>query len=271
MTSVPILGTINHAQAANGSNLVVLNKPKSAVSEAFRSIRTNLQYLASDADNRVVVITSTVSGEGKTFFSMNMAAILAISDKKVLLMGLDLRKPKIHEDFAVPSDIGISKVLIGKATAEEVIFKTKIDNLHVLPAGPVPPNPSELIMGERMKTLMDHLRTRYDYIIIDTPPIGLVTDALLAMKYADINIFILRQKKSKKEYIDTVNKLHTDGTVKNLAIVLNDLRLSRSYGGYYGGYRYGGYGYGYGYYEEESKGRSMVSKIRNLFGMSIQK
>jgi Mrp family chromosome partitioning ATPase len=126
-------------------------------------------------------------------------------------------------------------------------------------------------MGERMKTLMDHLRTRYDYIIIDTPPIGLVTDALLAMKYADINIFILRQKKSKKEYIDTVNKLHTDGTVKNLAIVLNDLRLSRSYGGYYGGYRYGGYGYGYGYYEEESKGRSMVSKIRNLFGMSIQK
>jgi capsular exopolysaccharide synthesis family protein len=269
MTPVPVLGTVNHAQQANHSNLVVLNKPKSAVSEAFRSIRTNLQYLASEADNRVVVVTSTISGEGKTFFSMNMAAILAISDKKVLLMGLDLRKPKIHEDFQVPSDTGISKVLIGKAKAEEVIFKTKIENLDVLPAGPVPPNPSELIMGDRMKHLMEYLRTRYDYIIIDTPPIGLVTDALLAMKYADINLFILRQKKSKREYIETVNKLHTDGTVKNLAIVLNDLRIGRNYGGYYGGYRYGGYGYGY--YEEETKNWSSVSRISHLLGISKKK
>jgi capsular exopolysaccharide synthesis family protein len=264
MTPVPILGSVNHAQQANGGNLIVLNKPKSAVAEAFRSIRTNLQYLASETDNKVVVVTSTVSGEGKTFFSINMASILAISNKKVLLMGLDLRKPKMQEDFKVPSDAGISKILIGKANAEEVIFKTHIENLDVLPAGPIPPNPSELIMGEHMKKLMLHLRARYDYIIIDTPPIGLVTDALLAMRYADINIFILRQRKSKKEFIETVNKLHTDGTVKNLAIVLNDLRLGRSYGGYYGGYRYGGYGYGY--YEEESKDASFLNKMKYVFG-----
>jgi capsular exopolysaccharide synthesis family protein len=263
MTLVPILGTVNHARQGNNSNLVVPHKPKSAVSEAFRSIRTNLQYLAPDAGSKIVVVTSTVSGEGKTFFSVNIAAILALSEKKVLLVGLDLRKPTLHEDFQVPSDAGVSKVLIGKAKAEEVIFKTTIDNLDVLPAGPIPPNPSELIMSERMKDLLEHLRTKYDYIIIDTPPVGLVTDALLAMKYADINIYILRQKKSKREYIETVNKLHTDNSLRNLAIVLNDLRLGRSYGGYYGSYRYGGYGYGY--YEEEDRNHSLTARIRRLF------
>lgn len=265
MTPVPVLGTVNHARQTNSSNLVVSQKPKSAVAEAFRSIRTNLQYLAPEAENKVVVITSTISGEGKTFFSINMAAILAMSDKKVLLIGLDLRKPKIHQDFDVPSDAGISKILIGKAKSEEVIFKTKIVNLDVLPSGAVPPNPSELIMSERMKNLLHELRERYDYIIIDTPPVGLVTDALLVMKYADINIFILRQKKSKREYMETVNKLYTDGTIKNLAIVLNDLRVGRSYGGYYGGYRYGGYGYGYGYYDEEDKRKPLLQRLRSTF------
>ncbi|MDO1448307.1 polysaccharide biosynthesis tyrosine autokinase [Rhodocytophaga aerolata] len=263
LTQVPVLGTINHAHQTNGSSLVVPLKPKSAVAEAFRSIRTNLQYLSSESSSKVVVVTSTISGEGKTFFSVNMAAILAMSDKKVLLMGLDLRKPKIHEDFDVPSEAGISKILIGKASAEEVTFKTKIANLDVLPSGPVPPNPSELIMSERMKNLINELRTKYDYIIIDTPPVGLVTDALLAMQYADINIFILRQRKSKREYIETVNKLYTDNTIKNLAIVLNDLRIGSNYGGYYGGYHYGGYGYGY--YDEENKKTSLISRVRNLF------
>lgn len=263
LTQVPVLGTINHAHQTNSSSLVVPLKPKSAVAEAFRSIRTNLQYLSSESSSKVVVVTSTISGEGKTFFSVNMAAILAMSDKKVLLMGLDLRKPKIHEDFDVPSEAGISKILIGKASAEEVTFKTKIANLDVLPSGPVPPNPSELIMSERMKNLINELRTKYDYIIIDTPPVGLVTDALLAMQYADINIFLLRQRKSKREYIETVNKLYTDNTIKNLAIVLNDLRIGSNYGGYYGGYHYGGYGYGY--YDEENKKTSLISRVRNLF------
>jgi capsular exopolysaccharide synthesis family protein len=263
MTSVPVLGTINHAHQTNSNSLVVPLKPKSAVAEAFRSIRTNLQYLSPESTSKVVVITSTISGEGKTFFSINLAAILAMTDKKVLLMGLDLRKPKIHEDFDVPSEAGISKILIGKATSEEVTFKTKIANLDVLPSGPIPPNPSELIMSERMKNLISELRTKYDYIVIDTPPVGLVTDALLAMQYADINIFILRQRKSKREYIETVNKLYTDNTIKNLAIVLNDLRIGRSYGGYYGGYHYGGYGYGY--YDEENKKSSLIGRLRNLF------
>ncbi len=124
----------------------------------------------------------------------------------MLLIGLDLRKPKVHEELNIPAESGISKVLIGKAKANEVIYKTKIENLDLMPAGPIPPNPSELIMSNHMKNLMEELKAQYDYIIIDTPPIGLVTDALIAMKYADINIYILRQRTSKRVYLDTINK-----------------------------------------------------------------
>jgi capsular exopolysaccharide synthesis family protein len=266
LTVVPVLGTINHARNTYGSNLVVTDKPKSAIAEAFRSIRTNLQYLISVTDHKVVTVTSTISGEGKTFFSLNIAAILAISGKKILLMGLDLRKPKIHQDLGITNDQGMSTLLIGKAKAAQVIIKSKLENLDVLPAGPIPPNPSELIMSDTMKNLMEELRPQYDYIIIDTPPIGLVTDALIAMKYADINIFIVRQKYSKKVFLDTVNKLQTDKSIKNLAIVLNDLRVNKSYG-YYNGYGYK-YGYGYGYYDEESRSSGVLKKISTLFSRS---
>jgi capsular exopolysaccharide synthesis family protein len=195
-----------------------------------------------------------------------MAAILAISGKKVLLMGLDLRKPKLHEELNLPADVGISKLLIGKSTAAEVIFKTKIENLDVLPAGPIPPNPSELIMSDHMKNLLLELRQEYDYIIIDTPPIGLVTDALIAMKYADVSLYVFRQKYSKKVYLETLNKLHSDNSVKNLAIVLNDLRLNKSYGYYNGyGHKYG-YGYGYGYYEEENNNKRLLGRVFSAFG-----
>lgn len=265
LTAVPVLGTISHARNTNASSLVVSGNPKSAVAEAFRSIRTNLQYLASDTETKVVVITSTISGEGKTFFSLNIASILAISEKKVLLIGLDLRKPKIHTELNIPSEVGISKVLIGKAEAKDVIFKTPVANLDVLPAGAIPPNPSELIMSSRMNQLMTELRAQYDYIIIDTPPVGLVTDALLAMKYADVNVYILRQHTSKRAYLEMVNKLYQDKTIKNLAIVLNDLQVNRTYG-YYTGYGYrDGYGYGYGYYEEETRKKSVFSKLIERF------
>ncbi|QHT69241.1 polysaccharide biosynthesis tyrosine autokinase [Rhodocytophaga rosea] len=266
MTLVPVLGTINHARNTYGSNLVVTDKPKSAIAEAFRSIRTNLQYLAIDADYKIVTVTSTISGEGKTFFSLNMAAILAISGKRILLMGLDLRKPKIHQDMGISNEQGMSTVLIGKAKAAQVIIKSKLENLDILPAGPIPPNPSELIMSDTMKNLLEELRPQYDYIIVDTPPIGLVTDALIAMKYADINIFIVRQKYSKKVFLDTVNKLQTDKSIRNLAIVLNDLRINKSYG-YYNGYG-NKYGYGYGYYEEESRSNGVIKKLSTLFSRS---
>ncbi len=247
LTRIPVLGTVSHARGRKSSSLVVNENPKSAVAESFRSIRTNLQFLASRIEHKIVVVTSTVGGEGKTFFSLNIAAIMAASDKKVLLIGLDLRKPKLHLELNIPQDNGITKVLIGKARAAEVIVKSHIENLDIMLAGPIPPNPSELIMSEAMKNLLEELRPRYDYIFIDTPPVGLVTDALIAMTYSDVNIYLLRQKKSKKEFLDTVNKLYQEQNSKNLAIVLNDVK-GRSYG--YGGYGGYGYGYGYGYYEE---------------------
>jgi capsular exopolysaccharide synthesis family protein len=143
--------------------------------------------------------------------------------------------------------VGVTKVLIGKATAEEVIFKTAVEGFDVMPAGAIPPNPSELITSDAMKNLLQELKPNYDYIFLDTPPIGLVTDALVAMAYSDINIYLLRQKKSKRAFLNTINKLYQDQTTKNIAVVLNDVK-ARSYGNSYGY----GYGYGYGYYEEES-------------------
>jgi capsular exopolysaccharide synthesis family protein len=244
---VPLLGTISHARDTKGHSLVVADKPKSAVAESFRSIRTNIQFLATGTNHKVVVVTSTVGGEGKTFFSINVSAILALLGKKVLLIGLDLRKPQLHRELGIPADVGITKVLIGKATPEEVIFKTAVEGLDVMPAGAIPPNPSELITSDAMRNLLQELKPNYDYIFLDTPPIGLVTDALVAMAYSDINIYLLRQKKSKRAFLNTINKLYQDQTTKNIAVVLNDVK-ARSYGNSYGY----GYGYGYGYYEEES-------------------
>ncbi len=244
---VPVLGTVSHARNTKGHSLVVAEKPKSAVAESFRSIRTNLQFLATGTSHKVVVVTSTVGGEGKTFFSINVSAILALLGKRVLLIGLDLRKPQLHRELGIPADVGITKVLIGKATAEEVIFKTTVEGLDIMPAGAIPPNPSELIMSDAMRNLLQELKPSYDYIFLDTPPIGLVTDALVAMAYSDINIYLLRQKKSKRAFLNTINKLHQDQSTKNMAVVLNDVK-ARSYGNSYGY----GYGYGYGYYEEES-------------------
>ncbi len=244
---VPVLGTVSHAHNTKGHSLVVADKPKSAVAESFRSIRTNLQFLASGTSHKVVVVTSTVGGEGKTFFSINVSAILALLGKRVLLIGLDLRKPQLHRELGIPADVGVTKVLIGKATAQEVIFKTAVEGFDVMPAGAIPPNPSELITSDAMKNLLQELKPKYDYIFLDTPPIGLVTDALVAMAYSDINIYLLRQKKSKRAFLNAISKLYQDQTIKNIAVVLNDVK-ARSYGNSYGY----GYGYGYGYYEEES-------------------
>ncbi|MDJ1469216.1 polysaccharide biosynthesis tyrosine autokinase [Cytophagaceae bacterium DM2B3-1] len=265
-TRVPILGIVSHSPRPGKSNLVVIDRPKSIISESFRSIRTNLQYLASQSEHKVVLVSSTISGEGKTFFTLNIGSILALSDKKVLMVGLDLRKPKLQLEFNLPGDKGITQVLIGKLKWQDAIVHTPVNNLHLLPAGAIPPNPSELIMSPAMEQLMEDLRNEYDYILIDTPPVGLVTDAVIAMKFADVNIYLVRQKKSKKIFLETINKLYQEKTAKNLAIVLNDFRTSSGYG-----YNYGyGYGYGYGYYDEDTSKKTLLKRIFIRLGSPFQ-
>ena len=223
------------------------------VSESFRNLRSNINYLGhNNSNNKTLLITSTISGEGKTFVSMNIASVLAIGGFKTLLIGVDLRKPKIFQDFKLDNSIGISNFIIGKVSKEEIIQKTNLENLSIITSGPTPPNPSELIMSDIFKNLLIDLKGSYDYIILDTPPIGLVADGLDLMKYADIILYMVRQRVSQKNYLSMINDIYSKEKEKSIGLVFNDINFASVYGYGYGSYGYGygqsNYGYGYGGY-----------------------
>ena len=241
-TNIPILGVIGNSDKAN--SLVVLDNPKSVISESFRSLRTNIQYLASDKKNKVITVTSSVGSEGKTFCSSNLSLILASAGYKTVLIGADLRKPKTHHNFNIENIKGLSSYLINQSSISEILNSTKNENLKVITSGPVPPNPSELLNSERMKKLITDLKKDFEYIIIDTPPAGLVTDSVITMKFSDINIYVVRHNYTKKSMLNIINNLHDTKQVENINIIINDYIVSSSSYGY--GY---GYGNGYGYYE----------------------
>jgi len=188
------------------------------------------------------MITSAISGEGKTFIAINLATILAMTNKKVLLCGFDLRRPSLHKIFNLDNSKGISTFLAGIDTFEDIISPTNIESLDVMIAGPVPPNPAELLGSSRLSELINNASSRYDYIVIDTPPFAFVTDAVLISKYSDANIFILRQDFSPKGVLEIINDLK-NRQIKNLSILVNDIKESKAFGYRY----YYGYGYSYGY------------------------
>jgi len=177
---------------------------------------------------------------------LNLAAAFALSGKRILLMDMDLRKPKFNKIFDdIPREKGISTILIGKNHVDECLIPSGIDNLDLLASGPVPPNPSELIMSERSDSMFNDLRSRYDMIFMDTPPVGIVTDGLLVMKKADIKIYIMRPEYSKRTFVNFLEKMNTLHEFSHLYIILNGVK--RAKGIYYG------YGYGSGYYRDERK------------------
>jgi tyrosine-protein kinase Etk/Wzc len=254
-TDAPVIGYISHNDYK--SEMPVNEKPGSTLSESFRSVRTSLKYFIRESTNPVIAISSTISSEGKTFISINLASIIAMRGKKVLLVGLDLRKPRIHKVLEINTGKGMSTYLCDEDAFEDIIQPTKISNLFYAPAGPVPPNPAELIETEKMKEFIDRARKEYDFVIIDTPPIAIVTDALLVAPYIDMYLLVVRQRYTSKNTLELIQELYQNGTLKNLGIVINDINLS----GYYGyGLRYGysmgyGYSYGYNYYNKGHYGR----------------
>jgi capsular exopolysaccharide synthesis family protein len=241
-TRIPIIGTIGHNETLG--EVPVYLDPKSGLAESFRSLRTNLQFILREKDQKVIMITSTMSGEGKTFAAVNLATILAMSNKRVLLVGLDLRKPSLHKIFDIPNEIGISTLLSNQSSYESIIKETSVDNLYLAPSGPIPPNPAELIETKQMQDFFNTASKNFDYIIIDTPPLALVTDALLVSQYASANIFMIRQRYSNKQVFELINKLEHEQKIPNMNILVNDLKIAKYYGYNYG-YNYG-YGYGYG-------------------------
>ena len=260
ITQLPIIGIVGKKHS--DSNLSVFERPKSALSESFRAIRSSLQFLykkQSLTGSKTLMLTSSISGEGKTFCSINIATVFALSEKKTIILGLDLRKPKIFDDFNVKNDIGVVNYLIGLNSIDESIQKTHIPHLDVMTSGPIPPNPSELILGDSMKQMMDELKNRYDYIILDTPPVGLVSDALELSQYSDVTLYVVRQNFTKKEMLTLLNNRTKRGELENISIIFNGYENKAKYGTGYG------YGYGYGYsngYHEEDKPNGFLNKLK---------
>lgn len=241
-TSIPIISTIGHS--TESSDIPVFERPKSALAESFRGLRTNLQYLLRENDQKIITITSTISGEGKTFCSTNLAAIFAMAGKKTLLLGLDLRKPQIHKIYNLDNEAGISTYLIGKTKIKEIIKNTQIENLSIITAGPIPPNPAELLEGPLLSDLLKYTRENYDIAILDTPPFGMVTDARLVARLSDLTLFILRQNYSTINILDLLEEVYQQKEIGKMGIIMNDIK-NRGYYGY--GYRYLNYGYSYQY------------------------
>jgi len=207
----------------------------------------------------VIAVTSTVSGEGKTFVAMNLAAIISMLGKKTLLIGLDLRKPRIHKILNLSNTEGMSTYLSGNSKFDDVIQKTSVENLWFATSGPVPPNPAELIERQSMTDFLEKARKQFDYIIIDTPPAAVVTDALLLAARADVTLFVVRQRYSTKNTLHLIDEIYRNREIKNPGIIVNDISMSGYYGyglryGYTMGYAYG-YNYGYKYYGHTSYGR----------------
>ncbi len=254
-TKVPVMGSIGHSQGV--TELPVIENPKSSLAESFRGLRTNLNYQLNDKDKKIVMVTSTISGEGKTFCAVNLATILAMSGKKVLLAGFDLRKPKIHKIFNLDNKSGISTYLINKTSWEELIVESNIEHLFIAPSGPVPPNPAELMESNYMKEFIEKAKEQFDYIIVDTPPLAVVTDGLLLRQYAHATLFVVRQKYSYKSVLEMINEFYSRKELPNLGILINDVTVSSYYG-----YNYSyNYKYGYeisGYYNEESPKKNLI-------------
>ncbi|HOE03811.1 MAG TPA: polysaccharide biosynthesis tyrosine autokinase [Bacteroidales bacterium] len=257
-SEIPVIGGIpTHRIKSSISQLVIHNHPKSMLAEAFRNIRANLEFINPAEGSKIVTVSSTISGEGKTFVAINLGAIIAMAGYKVILCDFDLRKPRFHKSFETDNLKGISTILIGRHSYSECIHNTEIENLHFITSGPIPPNPGEIIMQDSYTELMKYLKNNYDYIIIDTPPIGIVTDAMNSYQISDFPIYITRSGVSPKAFIEHINDFVDSSKIKNLSIILNGIEGGDSRYGYgykYGyGYRYGynryGYGYGYGYTE----------------------
>ncbi|MBW3466557.1 GumC family protein [Arthrospiribacter ruber] len=236
---IPLLGTIGYS--TKDTNMIVAEHPKSMVSESFRSLRSALFYIASEKKCKRILVTSSVSGEGKTFVSLNLAAAIALSGKKTCLLGMDLRKPKISDYVGISNKVGLSSYLVGKSDKEEIIMPTQYENLYIVPSGPIPPNPAELLLKDKMEEFLKYLENDFEVVLMDTPPIGLVSETMDLLRFSDVNLYIVRQDYTHKKYLLMVNDLYANDQIRDFYAVFNGLRSGGDI------YDFGGYNYGYGY------------------------
>jgi capsular exopolysaccharide synthesis family protein len=221
-SNLTILGKIFHSDIRY--ELPAIKASSSPIAESFYKLYARLKFLKPEPGVKIISITSGASGEGKTFCSSNLAASIALSGKKVILLSLDLRKPKIHEIFNIKISPGFTNFFLGKVNKKDIIYSTEIENLDIIPSGPIPPDPIKLISQNLLKDLLDDLSKTYDYIIIDTPPIGMVADALMIGKLSDLMVMLIRIKFTQKAIFELIQELEESDKFENLAIVVNDMK-----------------------------------------------
>ena len=262
LTSLPVVGDIPLADEKTGA-IAVFENQNNLMSETFRNVRTNLQFMLENGKN-VILVTSTISGEGKSFISANLAISLSLLGKKVVIVGLDIRKPGLNKVFNIPkNEHGITQFLTNPATNLMGLVQPSDTNknLYILPGGTVPPNPTELLARDGLEKAVETLKKNFDYVILDTAPVGMVTDTLLIGRVADLSVYVCRADYTRKAEFTLINELAENSKLPNLCIAINGLDLQKKKYGYYYGYgKYGKYygygkryGYGYGYGERKVK------------------
>jgi capsular exopolysaccharide synthesis family protein len=257
LTNTPIIGLIRHYPHdvdPNKNEILSMAQPKSLFAESVRSVRTNLSFIASDKKSKVVSITSEISGEGKSFVSLNLASSLALINKKVIFIAADLRRSKIQFNLKDNAE-GLSEYLANQTDLASIINKSEQENLDVIISGKVPPNPAELMYGDRLNAMIAELRTKYDFILFDTAPIGLVSDALPLIRVSDVNLFVIRTGKSKNSAATIPDRIANEYHLNNTFIVLNDFRVEHIYSRYYStNYNNSNNYYGYYYIASDKDG-----------------
>ncbi|WP_026897759.1 GumC family protein [Daejeonella oryzae] len=255
-TNAPILADISYADHEEA--LVVSKLGRTVMAEQIRALRTNISFLNPGKGVQSILFTSSMSGEGKSFISLNLGASLAMTDKKTVILELDMRKPKLHSSLGMSNPAGLSNYLVGSSELKDIIRPVPgQENYFIITCGPIPPNPAELLLNGRLQELFSELRAAFDYIIIDAPPVGIVTDAQILEQQADATLFVLRHDYTPKERLKMVDNLYRENKFKNLSLVFNAVKEGGKYGY--------GYGYGYGYYEQEKESPNLLTSTLNGF------
>jgi tyrosine-protein kinase Etk/Wzc len=266
ITNKPIIGYIPNTGEESGK--LIFDNLDSPWAEAFRIVRTKIPFFIKEKKNPVIMVTSSVPGEGKSFIATNLASAYALTGKKCVLVGFDLRRPQIAQQFNIDKNIGITNYLIGEKNLDEIIYSSGNPNLDIIPSGVIPPNPAELIADKHTSEFLELLKVRYDYIILDTAPLSPVSDSHHLSQLSDLVLFVIRDRYTHRQALQNSVEEAKNNRVENLCLLINDIQLKQKrFGSKFGfsyGYRYGykyGYGYGYGYYSEKKKSK----KLFNLF------
>jgi len=254
--NVSVVGNIPHSTGK--TNTIVLDNPTSGIAEAYRMLRSKLQFYTQESKASVTLITSSMPRDGKTYTAINLASVYSLLGKKTILVGFDLRKPKIFKDFNLHNDKGLSTWLIGLDKLEDIIQETIYENLSVIPAGPIPPNPSELTALEKTEELFQLLKKKYDYIIVDSSPIGFISDTVHIASQADVCLLVVRPGQTYRDMLDTtLNEMSANG-LKRIGIVINDTKSDKKH-----------YGDKYGYTDEKKRLGWFISNMSRIIPFKI--